>query len=219
MADLLCRFFDVHLIDLPGFGQSPLPPTDWTTSDYADRIAKYIEEQQLQNAVIIGHSFGGRVAVQLSSSRKELVSSLVLIGAHGLRNVSFNKRTVRALVLKYAAKSLKLLDRTIGTRTFQGWFVPRFASTDYRNAGRLKNILVKAVNEDLSEQASKISAGTLLLWGELDEDAPVALGVKYHKLIEHSRIVIMPNKGHFPFQNGGEHLCARYILDFLGLEK
>lgn len=214
LGELLARFLEVHLIDLPGFGDSPLPPDDWGTSDYARRIESYITEGGLVRPIIIGHSFGGRVAVQLASRKQCELGAMVLVNAHGIPNTDL-KKAIRGRSLKYLAQFLKAVDKLTGAKMFQNWFVPRFASRDYKNAGRLKNILVKAVNEDLSQKAAAIDVATLLLWGELDQETPPALGRRYHALIQNSRLIVMPNKDHFPFQGGGEHLCARYILDFL----
>jgi pimeloyl-ACP methyl ester carboxylesterase len=93
--------------------------------------------------------------------------------------------------------------------------VPRFGSRDYKNAGALRGILVKAVNEDATDVASKISNPTLLLWGELDQETPIWIGRKLNELIANSKLIIMPGKDHFPFLGSGAHLCAKHILGFI----
>lgn len=87
-------------------------------------------------------------------------------------------------------------------------------SRDYRNAGELKNIFVKTVNEDLSEIAKHIECPVLLLWGEKDAETPVDIAKRYAALIPKSTLVVLPGKDHFPFLNEGAHLCAYHILRF-----
>jgi len=64
--ELLAFEAQVHLIDLPGFGSSTLPDGGWDTNQYADRILR-MDEQGLEQVDLLGHSFGGRVAIRLAS--------------------------------------------------------------------------------------------------------------------------------------------------------
>lgn len=215
LGDLLGKFYHVYLVDLPGFGQSPKPPTDWDTVQYANRIQKYIEEKHLSPAHVLGHSFGGRVAIRLASHHPEACRTMILINAGGLRRTLKGKRKLRAMLITWLNKFCKSSDKVFNTRLFDEWFVPRFASLDYKNAGALRNILVKAVNEDVSSDAAKIEAPSLMLWGELDEETPAEIGQRLHELVPNSKLVVMPSKDHFPFLDEGAHLCASYIVKFL----
>ena len=215
LGELLSKTRQVHLIDLPGFGQSPMPPTDWNTEQYAERVLQYINEMQLDNFDLLGHSFGGRISIRLAYKKLHLLRSLVLINSHGIRLKQPFPKNIKASWLKWAAQWCKWLDRAGGFDLFESWFVPRYGSRDYKNAGALRNILVKTVNEDVSEQAKEISVPTLLLWGEQDQETPLAIGKRFHELICNSKLVVLPGQGHFPFTGEGAHLCAYHILDYL----
>jgi pimeloyl-ACP methyl ester carboxylesterase len=54
-------------LDLPGFGASPPPPGPWGTLDYADCLLEVIDTMATP-LVVLGHSFGGRVALQLAAT-------------------------------------------------------------------------------------------------------------------------------------------------------
>src|SRR5215510_4073707 len=55
----------VHLIDLPGFGEAPLPPSDWDTVHYTDLVQQYLLDRIQGTVVLVGHSFGGKISIRL----------------------------------------------------------------------------------------------------------------------------------------------------------
>ncbi len=214
LGDLFSKSRKVYLIDLPGFGKSPKPPEDWDTEGYARCILQFMEEHKIEHADILGHSFGGRIAIRLAKLAPQRLNRIILINSAGLQRTIQGKALVRSKIAKTSAQVCKFLDRSFGLSTFQEWHVPRFASRDYRNAGELKNIFVKTVNEDLSDIAKNIESPVLLLWGEKDAETPVEIAKRYADLIPKSTLVVLPGKDHFPFLNEGAHLCAYHILKF-----
>jgi pimeloyl-ACP methyl ester carboxylesterase len=215
LGDLLSKSRQVHLIDLPGFGQSPKPSSDWGTDQYGDCLLDYLKDQKLGSVDILGHSFGGRVALRMAAKDPARLRKLVLINAAGLQRDLKGKRAFRAKLARISMTVCKFLDRSFGMSTFENWHVPRFASIDYKNAGEMRKIFVITVNEDLTEAASKVMQPVFLLWGEEDEEVPVEIAHRYHKLLANSQLTILPGKGHFPFVNEGAHLCTYHILKFL----
>jgi pimeloyl-ACP methyl ester carboxylesterase len=211
----------VTLIDLPGFGLSPLPPEasneggGWGTLDYAERIKRFLDQSGITCCVIVGHSFGGRISVQLASRYPGLIKGVVLIGSHGLKRKRMPVEELRIRAIKLLGATAKKLDGALGTRLFAHYFAPRFGSADYKAAGELRKTLVKTVNEDLSLEAAAIKAPTLLLWGEDDQQTPLDLAHSFHGLIANSELHIFPKKGHEPFSDVGAHLMAKYIETFL----
>ena len=214
LAELLSKHAQIHLIDLPGFGRSPAPEEDWDTIGYSERIFRYLQDNSLERVDLLGHSFGGRVSVRLASHHPERVRSVLLINSGGLKRQP-GKGNLKSKVVRVLGKTLKQVDKATGSKYYEGWFVSKFASPDYKNAGKLRNILVKSVNEDVSDDARKIAAPTFLLWGELDTETPLEMGQRFNSLIANSKLVVLPGKGHFPFTGDSAHLCARYIIEFL----
>src|SRR5439155_9043845 len=77
----------VHLIDLPGFGDAPLPPAAWGsagTIDYADLVQQYIFDRVSGPTILVAHSFGARVALRLAARRLPQIRAIVLMAAPGL---------------------------------------------------------------------------------------------------------------------------------------
>lgn len=215
LGELLGKSAQVHLIDLPGFGRSPRPSEDWDAIGYAECIHKYIVDNGIQKPDVLGHSFGGKVATRLASRYPDSIRGLMLMDSSGLKRKPEGKKKLRSDLLRSLNKLLKWSDKTFNTNYFEGWFVPKFGSRDYKEAGELRNILVKTVNEDVTEDAQKITSPTLILWGELDQETPVDMANRLNELIAGSKLVVFPKKDHFPYLGDGVHLCARYILDFL----
>lgn len=221
LGELLSASCRVVLVDLPGFGNSPLPHGasndggGWSTLDYAERIVRWLDAEGIAKCILVGHSFGGRISVQIAARYQDRIAGVVLIGSHGLQRTRTPREQLRISCIKRLVSLAKGIDGTLGTRLFQHYLAPRFGSTDYKNAGELRKTLVKTVNEDLSEQAKGIKAPTLLVWGANDTETPPELGRKYRSLIEGSELIVLPHKDHEPFRDVGAHLIATYIDSFV----
>jgi len=215
LGDLISKSRLVYLIDLPGFGASPNPPPDWGTPEIADRILAYLYAQNLEQVDVLGHSFGGRIALQMAAKEPQLFRKVVLVNSAGLKRELKGKRALRANLIRTSLLVCRYLDSSFGLHTFDEWHVPRFASPDYKNAGELRRLFVKTVNEDLTEVARQVTQPVLLLWGEKDEEVPLEIAHRFNDLLANSQLTVLPGKDHFPFVNEGAHLCAYHILRFL----
>lgn len=222
LGELLSCHARVILIDLPGFGNSKPPfsatnkGTGWGTDDYATAVKEFLDSQHIERFILVGHSLGGRISVRLAHRFPEAVQGLVLIASAGIpRERSFRDKT-RQRYFRAIRDIAKFVDRITGRDTLFAKFSSRFGSRDYKSSGELRKTFVKVVNEDLSPLAQTISCPTLLLWGEKDTETPVDVARKYNRLIRDSKLYILPNKGHEPFQDVGSHLLTVYIERFFG---
>ena len=81
MGELLALKYKVVLLDLPGFGKSPLPSEatnaggGWSTIDYLTRIREFLNEIQVNRFILLGHSFGGRISIRFSESIPDNVTA------------------------------------------------------------------------------------------------------------------------------------------------
>lgn len=220
LGELLSESCRVVLMDLPGFGSSPLPLAasneggGWSTDDYALRVKAGLDAAGIDRCVLLGHSFGGRVSIRLAARYPGLAQGIVLIGSHGLRVQRPLTQRLRAKAIKMMVSIAKRVDGLVGTRLFAHYLAPSFGSRDYLAAGDLRKTLVKTVNEDLALQTGMLSAPTLLLWGEDDTETPPSLARTFNRLIAGSDLYIFPHKGHDPFADVGSHLLCGYIERF-----
>lgn len=215
IAALFENSFIVHLIDLPGFGEAPVPPGDWGTSNYADLVQQYLAERVPGPFVLAGHSFGGRVSLRLAARHLPRLSAVVLMGAPGLKPIGWSRAKVRRWGIRTLRRLLTLASPLTGAGALD-WHTRRFGSKDYLAAGPLRPILVRTVNEDLTECAQAVGVPVLLLWGQDDTEAPPWLAYRFAELMKgHADIEMLPHKDHHFYTGTGAHLCAFKIRTWL----
>ncbi|MES2643937.1 MAG: alpha/beta hydrolase [Myxococcota bacterium] len=214
MAELLGAVGTRYLLDFPGYGASEAPPIDWDTFAYAKRILAWLDEQGIEKADLVGHSFGGRVSVQMGAHFPERVRSIVLIGSAGLRPHRTFRQRARVTFSRWLGKLARMLPAGLRDPLLR-WREGKFGSSDFRAAKEpLRSILSRVVAEDLREQARQVRAPTFLLWGRDDDQTPVDMAERYKALIAGSELVILEGQGHFPFLGGGAHQCAAQLKRF-----
>jgi len=228
LAELIAVDRDVYVIDLPGFGESPLDVfasdsvenIEAGTEEYADVLIEFFKQVGLHKILLFGTSFGGRISLRVAKKAPNILMGLILLNSHGLRRTPTKLQKIRYFFISCLRKLVKFIDTVFSTSYFNGWFVPRFASVDYKNAGKLKNILVKTVTEDQSYSLKEITTPTMLVWGEADTEAPLEFYHRFkkeitgasHPLAEH---VSFPQAGHLFYLEGGSYLAASVIKPWL----
>jgi pimeloyl-ACP methyl ester carboxylesterase len=214
LAESLPRFAAHMLVDFPGFGRSAAPAEAWGTEDYADAVARLIAAHRHGKKVIwVGHSFGGRVGLQLAARHGELVDGLFLIAAAGLpRRRGLVERLSywgRVRAYKAAMRLAPIL------RIDQDRLRERFGSADYRAAGEMRAILVKVVNEDLTEVARRVRCPTLLLYGAEDTETPPEIGQRLSRLLPGAELSVLAGQDHYSILDQGRHLVLKRLTSFV----
>lgn len=153
-------------LDLPGFGASPLPTVAGGARLYAELLWPVLAAMSDEPLVLVGHSFGGRVATVLAAQHPEAWRAVVLTGVPLLRTATSSKSPLAYRVIRQLAKrGLIPAARLEAARQ-------KYGSADYRAAqGLLREILVTTVNEDYRDELSQITAPTTFLWGSADTAA------------------------------------------------
>jgi pimeloyl-ACP methyl ester carboxylesterase len=188
-------------LDLPGFGWSERPPTAWGTAEYARHVVGFMDALGIARAALLGHSFGGRVAIRMAVEHAPRVSRLVLVASAGIRRPHGARYQVRVRTVKLVRGLFGLpVWGRLGPRLIAR-LTERVGSRDYRAAGAMRPTLVKLVNEDLAPMLSAIQAPTLILWGDRDQEVPRSAMDLMAGAIPGARMVVFPGAGHFPFQD------------------
>jgi pimeloyl-ACP methyl ester carboxylesterase len=213
MAELLADKAQIHVLDLPGFGKTPPPPEDWDTTQYADRVLAYLDEQGIDRTDLLGHSFGGRVSMRLAHKYPDRVRYIIMINSGGLQRQRTFQQQLRGKWIKTMRNAFKV--SPVNRQKLLDWHSQKYGSRDYLNAGVLQGTLVKTVSEDVTEIVKQIQAPVLLLWGEADTETPVEMAHRYHSLFPKSELITVPRRDHFMYQAEGAHLCAFYVQKFL----
>jgi len=175
--------------DLPGFGATPPPPEPWGSSEYAALVARLVEDGPV---VVLGHSFGGRVAVSLATARPELVRGLVLTGAPVARRPGGRRRPPAAYRLVRTFRRLGLVSEQRLERARQ-----RYGSADYRaSEGVVRQVLVRLLAEDYEPALAELRCPVELVWGDDDAEAPLAVAERVRRLVPAARLTVCPGAGH-----------------------
>lgn len=204
---------EVIALDLPGFGGSPLPQGVWGTPDYAAYVRDVLSDLGIERASFVGHSFGAKTALYLASTHPGLSEKVVATGASGLRTPpSMGARAKRVI-----SKGARVAGR-LGPpgRLIRNAIYDRIASSDYKEAGDLRPILVKVVNEDITPLLPRISSPTLLIWGTKDDSVPVAHARRMEDLIPDAGLVLFEGAGHFAYLDEADRFCL-VVRNFLGI--
>ena len=197
MTPLAKKFLNNYYVislDLPGFGQSPSPSTIRNVEDYADMLNNFLKKLHIQAPIIIGHSFGGRIALLYAS--KYSAKTIILIAS-----------PFRPEKINFLDRSLIYLTKKINKFPLLKNIIPKlknfFGSEDYKNASPvMRQILVKTVSQDLSPFFKKINCPVLIIWGAKDTTVPVSESEILHQELSKftfSHLEIIPHTGHFVY--------------------
>jgi len=162
--------------DLPGFGATPPPPEPWGSPQYAESLRALFDDTVVAPMVVVGHSFGGRVAVTLAVEHPELVAALVLTGVPLLPRPGRRPKSAPGYRLVRTLHRARLVgdDRLERARR-------RYGSADYRRAqGVMRDVLVTLLAEHYEERLARLECPVELVWADDDTEAPleVALGIE-----------------------------------------
>ena len=184
--------FDAIALDLPGFGSSPSPTTGWTTAEYAAALDPVLDEMA-RPVVILGHSFGGRVAVHVAVRRPASVAGLVLCGVPLLHRSDGPARSSPMFRLGRVLHRMGIVsdDRMEAMRD-------KYGSSDYRNtSGVMREVFVKAVNEVYDEPMGKITCPVELVWGDADTETPADIATRSEGLLADATLTIVGGSDHW----------------------
>lgn len=200
--------FKVYSPDLPGFGLEPLKK-DMFLNDYVEFIFNFVKKTKLSKIVLIGHSFGGRVATKFAIVYPVLVSKLILTGAPLIKKPLSSKRKAAFVVSKIGKKivpqfmfnlSRKVLYRSIGE-----W--------DYYKSGQLSKTLQNILAEDLKDLLPEIKIPTLIVWAKNDNFVPISIGREIAELIKGSKFELLEGTHKLPYDD--PKVFYKAILPFI----
>ena len=191
IGDALAKKFKITILDLPGFGASEEPKFAWTLNDYSEMLETFVDQLKIGKPIVIGHSFGGRLAINFSSNN--VIEKLVLFGSPIKPEKSSESLKVKTL------KSLKKLP---GMNNIAEKMKKYIGSRDYKAASTImRQVLVNTVNKDLTEYAQKIEEPTLLVWGDYDEEASIENAHILEQVMPDAGLVILPGTHYAYLEN------------------
>ena len=168
----------------------PPPASVWGGAEYARALEPVVVEMATP-VVVLGHSFGGRVAVHLAAAWPDRVAGVVLAGVPLLRVTAPPTPALSFRIAKALNRIGLVSDEKMEERRRQA------GSSDYRaSTGVMRDVFVHAVHETYEDQLKQIVAPVELVWGDNDTAAPLVVARRAAELLAHPSITVLPGAGH-----------------------
>ena len=187
----LSQSYTLYAPDLLGFGQNERNSEGYYLSEFSDFITGFIDTLGLEKPALVGHSFGGRLCLDIALQHPEKVGRLVLADAAGLGKVS-----------------------KFGTVLLTGFWVVR---NIFRIAQPYPKFLAREGDDPAwacVDELPNLKMPTLIIWKRHDLYYPIHVAQRAAELIPGARLVIVPGLGHAPHGRTNKEF-NKHLLEFL----
>ena len=202
--DIIEGFKKTHKVVIPILPLYDLPIEETTVGGYVNYVERFVAYKGYQKVIVLGNSLGGHIALIYALANPDKIKGVVLTGSSGLFESAMGDSYPKRGDYDYIKKKAEL--------TF---YDPKFASKELVDElfdivnDRAKVIRVlatakSAIRQNLAEEVAKISAPTLLIWGNNDTITPPFVGEEFHKLIPNSQLFFIDKCGHAPMMERPE---------------
>lgn len=202
--------FRVWALDLPGFGDSEAPENPWNSiSQYTDHVAAFCAAMGIKPHVAIGHSMGGRIALDIGRRHPHLAERLVAVSPTVTGRLGLN---LDVFLLGPVGRALKGITSRIwpvaaaGSMTY--YLAPRYLGSeavrrttdDLRrsNSNAAIESLRALVHEDYTPHLPDITQPTLVICGKRDYTIPPEDSRRAAALLPHARLLMLDQIHHQP---------------------
>lgn len=197
VKELEKKGFAVYSPDLPGFGKAKMPQQSFTLADYRDFVVGFMDKKNIRRAVLICHSFGGRVGIKLAVKYPDKAAALILTGVPALPPV----RRLKVVFFLTLAKIGKLIFSLPGLSLFTSLFQKILyrlagASDFYHTKPNLRQTFQNVVAEKLEISFKNLKIPTFLIWGENDKIVPDSIARKMASLKPDVKLDIVSGADH-----------------------
>jgi pimeloyl-ACP methyl ester carboxylesterase len=235
VAPELAKSYRVIAVDLKGFGQSDKPfDGRYSVYDQAELLAQLIEDKDLRDLTLVGHSFGGGVALLLAlEANRRLdgrITRLVLLDSIAYpQNIpvffrlldvplvsQLGVRMVPPLVQTRVALQIAYFDDSkIDPEEVELYAAPlKTAAGKHAIIHSARQIVPEDIAE-LSERYKTIELPTLILWCDHDRIVPLEVGIKLRRTLPNSTLRLIEDCGHMPQEEQPASTLA-LIKGFIG---
>ena len=208
IPELINKNYSLYFLDLPGFGQSQMPNTTYDVDDYKKIVYEFVKKLGLKSINLIGHSFGGRIAIKIAAENPDFLDKIILVDTAGVVTASKIKK-LSALIAKIIGPIFKPSFMQPLRRKL--YFL---IGSEYLENEKLSKIFSKVVSENLTRLLTHIKKPALIIWGKNDLITPLYYGQLMSKLIPKSKLIVFEKAGHFSFLDQPEKF-SKELINFI----
>lgn len=210
---LVKKGFRVLIPQLPGFRQGETLEKVYFLDDYLKFVNDFLQRRKIDQFLLIGHSFGGRVAIKLACLYPEKVKGLILTGVPVIRKGSL-KRFFFLILAKIGKIIFFVTPLSFLKNKARKAIYFLAGEWDYfKTKGTMGETLIKIVAEDLLPFLSEVKVPTLLIWGEKDKVVPISQAEKIVRKMAKAELVVIANATHkLPYEK--PEIFLEKILQF-----
>ena len=210
----LPKSFHVYVLTQRGHGDSDQPASGYNARDYAADVAAFLDAVKSPKAVIVGHSLGSYIAQRFALDYPERVRGLVLIGSFvTVRGNPGVQELWDSTISKLPESADLTFIREFQQSTFHKPIPPEFFETVVRESAKVSGrvwraVMAELLKTDFSDQLGRISAPTLILWGDKDSFFLRPEQEQLAKAIANSKLVVYEGIGHCPNWENPKRVAA-----------
>lgn len=191
----LAQYYDVVTLDLPGFGETEMPPSVWSLDSYASFVASFIKKLKFKPFAIVAHNSGGAIAIRGLANNVLKTERLLLLDSAGIRSEYRGRQNIWQMITRTGKILSYPLPKSLKKQLRQKVYMKIGGNNLVHN--RLQETFKRIVTDDVQSNAARLDVPTLLIYGEDDLSTPPAYGRILHNLIKGSRLEIVSGAGHF----------------------
>lgn len=203
LVEALSSTYKTDVIKFPGIATNEHVPSTWGVPEYAEWLIEYINNKSHKDVVLIGHSFGGRVAAEIAAKKPKWLRVIILDSSPCIRRPSF--------IVKTKIKTANLIKHLI-PKTIRQYFY----YDDLRGANKkgLETVFRNVISYDQTNQLRRINVPCLIIWGKQDKIVPLRIGKEMSNLILNSEFISINNAGHMVLSDSPKKYIT-YVTKFL----
>lgn len=224
--------YKLYAIDLPGFGNSPLPK-EWreSISGLVNAVLAFLDQKHLERVSLLGNSMGGGIALALSERQPERVDQIVLLNPYGLPSVPLAVKSARrpliGALLPYFLRNatIKQCARGIFSRSLynqdllseqmiEALVQPFSCLRKRKDLFRFLRAISPGEIDSIDSKLSEIEQRVLILWGQKDGWLSKEHWMHLESRLPNSKTIQIPACGHLPQLEKPKEVAAQ-IISFL----
>jgi len=212
--------YQVFIPYLPGFDENNPIKKPYTLADYSQWLLQFINQKKINQAILVGHSNGGRIAAYFCATNQDKVEKLILIGSAGIPAKNKIKTAIFQSASRFGKAFFKILNNKKIFNLGQKILYKLAGESDYLKASPvMRKTMINMLAADLTPQFSQIKCPTLIIWGKKDSYTPFWMGERIRQLIKNSQLKVIDNGRHglnFTHAEELSKLITKFVHDTQG---